>query len=81
MLIMDTQGSELSILKGTLPILQIFKYIKTEVPDFESYKGCCQLKDLESFLTYHDFKECFRNKFATHPNGGSYYDIIYANKK
>jgi FkbM family methyltransferase len=81
MLIMDTQGSELLILKGALTILQNFKYIKTEVPDFESYKGCCQLKDLKSFLTYHGFKECFRNKFATHPTGGSYYDIIYAKEK
>ena len=77
MLVMDTQGSELLVLKGAIPILQNFTYIKTEVPDFESYKGCCQLKDLQSFLTQHGFKEFSRHKFATHPNGGNYYDIIY----
>ena len=77
MLVMDTQGSELLVLKGAIPILQNFTYIKTEVPDFESYKGCCQLKDLQSFLNKHRFKEASRDKFATHPDGGSYYDIIY----
>ncbi len=77
MLVMDTQGSELLVLKGALPILSNFKFIKTEAPDFESYKGCCQLKDLESFFSVNGYQECFRNKFATHPNGGSYYDIIY----
>lgn len=77
MLVMDTQGSELLILKGAISILKNFKYIKTEVPDFESYKGCCQLKDIELFLNSYGFKECVRTKFATHSNGGNYYDIIY----
>lgn len=77
MLVMDTQGSELLVLKGSLPVLQHFTYIKTEVPDFESYKGCCQLKDLQSFLTQHGFIELSRNKFASRLGGGSYYDIIY----
>ncbi len=80
MLVMDTQGSELLVLKGAIPILQNFTFIKTEVPDFESYKGCCQLKDLQSFLSQHGFKELSRHKFATHPSGGSYYDIIYKKK-
>lgn len=77
MLAIDTQGSELLVLKGALPILQNFTYIKTEVPDFEAYKGCCQLKDLELFLGVRGYQEISRHKFATHPGGGSYYDIIY----
>lgn len=80
MLVMDTQGSELLILSGAVSILQNFTYIKTEVPDFESYKGCCQLKDLQSFLSQHGYRELSRHKFATHPHGGSYYDIIYKKK-
>ena len=80
MLVMDTQGSELLVLKGAVPVLQNFTYIKTEVPDFESYKGCCQLKDLQSFLSQHGFTELSRHKFATHPTGGSYYDIVYKKK-
>lgn len=77
MLVMDTQGSELLVLKGAISILENFKFIKTEVPDFESYKDCCQLKDLDLFLTGHGFMELSRHKFASHPDGGSYYDIIY----
>lgn len=76
-LIMDTQGSELLVLKGAEPILHNFKYIKTEVPDFESYAGCCQLTDIDSFLTRHGYKEFSRNKFAKRTEGGSYYDIVY----
>jgi FkbM family methyltransferase len=77
MLVMDTQGSELLVLKGSESILQNFKYIKTEVPDFESYKDCCQLKDIESFLSVRGYKEFAREPFARRPGGGTYYDITY----
>jgi FkbM family methyltransferase len=77
MLVIDTQGSELLVLKGALPILHHFTFIQTEVPDFEAYKGCCQLKDLQEFLGRHGYREKSREKFATHADGGSYYDIIY----
>jgi FkbM family methyltransferase len=80
MLAIDTQGSELLVLKGALPILHNFVYIKTEVPDFEAYKGCCQLKDLQSFLGNHGYSEISRHQFASHPGGGNYYDIIYKKK-
>ena len=80
-LIMDTQGSELLVLKGAATMLQQFTYIKTEVADFESYKGGCQLKDIESFLADKGFREHSRYKFNQHPNGGSYYDIVYKNTK
>lgn len=76
-LIMDTQGSELLVLKGAVSILESFTYIKTEVPDFESYTGCCQLSDIASFLARYGYREFSRHKFAEHPNGGSYYDVVY----
>jgi len=77
MLVIDTQGSELLVLRGARSILHNFTYIQTEVPDFEAYKGCCQLKDLQLFLNQHGFREILRHKFATHPHGGSYYDVIF----
>ncbi len=80
MLIIDTQGSELLVLKGAEPILHHFDYIQTEVPDFEAYKDCCQLEDVRLFLSTKGFKEIFRHKFATHPGGGNYYDIIFQRK-
>lgn len=76
-LIMDTQGSELLVLEGAISILEHFTYIKTEVSDFESYKGCCQLKDIDAFLSKHGYSEYSRHKFVEHPEGGGYYDVIY----
>ena len=79
-LIMDTQGSELLVLKGAVPILQNFTYIKTEVPDFESYAGCCQLADIASFLTRYGYREYSCHKFAERAEGGSCYDVVYKRK-
>jgi 2-O-methyltransferase len=76
-LVMDTQGSELSVLHGAEPVLGQFKFIKTEVPDFEAYEGCAQLEDVERFVTGHGFTELSRNAFARHPGGGRYYDVVY----
>ena len=76
-LVIDTQGSELLVLKGTVPILHAFRFIKIEVPDFESYAGCCQLTDVEVFLKEHGFQEISRHKFAWRAKGGIYYDIVY----
>ena len=69
-LIMDTQGSELLVLKGSVSILKNFSFIKTEVPDFESYEGCCQLSDMEDFMREHGYKEYSRRKFASRKSGG-----------
>lgn len=78
-LVMDTQGSELLVLKGSLPLLKYFKYIKTEVADFEAYENCCQLTDINDFMVANGFVEHFRNKFGrpTKTGGKSYYNIIY----
>jgi len=76
-LIMDTQGSELLVLKGALEELKYFDYIKTEVPDFESYQDCCMLKDIEQFMHQNGYKEINRHKFASNEEGGSYFDIVY----
>jgi FkbM family methyltransferase len=76
-LIMDTQGSELLVLKGAEPVLPNFRYIKTEVADFEAYVGCCQVKDIEAFLTPRGYTEISRHRFAGRPGVGHYYDIVY----
>jgi len=79
-LIMDTQGSELLVLQGSVPVLENFKYIKTEVPDFESYEGCCQLVDINAFMKKHGYIEFSCNKFASREAGGDYFDIVYRRK-
>ena len=76
-LVMDTQGSELLVLKGAEPLLSRFAYIKTEVPDFEAYEGCVQLAELGAWLAARGFAESARNRFATRAAGGHYYDVVF----
>jgi hypothetical protein len=68
----------LLVLQGSIPLLSGFTYIKTEVADFESYAGCCQLADITSFMTQHGYREMSRHAFARRSKGGSYYDVTYA---
>lgn len=74
---MDTQGSELLALSGSVSILKHFKYIATEVADFESYKDCCTLDEVNKFMKEHNFREDYRLKFAESAKGGSYYEILF----
>jgi FkbM family methyltransferase len=76
-LVLDTQGSELLVLRGAAPLLARFRFIKTEVPDFEAYEGCAQLADIDTYLRAHGFTEWSRHPFATHASGGRYYDVVY----
>jgi len=76
-LVMDTQGSELLVLKGAESLLPGFAFVKTEVPDFEAYAGCVQLEELVRFLGERGFRELSRNRFASRPGGGSYYDVVF----
>jgi FkbM family methyltransferase len=76
-LVMDTQGSELHVLRGAESMLANFEYIKTEVADFESYEGCCQLSDLNDFMSQNGIKEFSKDVFAMGNHGEKYYDVIY----
>jgi FkbM family methyltransferase len=77
-LVMDTQGSELLVLNGSLSLLKYFRFIKTEVADFEAYEGCCQLSDMNRFMISSGFREYHRKKFGrATKSGGFYYNIIY----
>ncbi len=76
-LVMDTQGSELLVLQGAEPLLQHFRFIKTEVPDFEAYAGCARLDGIGRFLEARGYSELSRHCFATRAGGGRYYDVVY----
>ena len=60
-LVLDTQGSELLILKGAEKILRSFSYIKVEAADFNAYEGCCQIDELIEYLQKFNFFEKKRN--------------------
>lgn len=76
-LVVDTQGSELLVLRGAEPMLGGFKYIKTEAADFEAYKGCCRLEDISIYLLERGFIEVSRDCFKTHADDLNYYDVLY----
>jgi FkbM family methyltransferase len=76
-LVMDTQGSELLVLKGAENLLGKIRFVKTEVADFEVYEGCVQISDVDDFLRSHGFHEHYRNTFASRKQGGNCYDIVY----
>lgn len=76
-IVLDTQGSELEILKGAASILPHFRFIKVEVPDFEAYKSCCQIGDLTAFMSSNNFHERSRHLIKHAPGVGNYFDIIY----
>lgn len=76
-LVLDTQGSELRILKGAAAVLRNFKFVKVEVPDFESYKGCCQIADLSAFMFANGFRERSRHPIKHTAGVGTYFDIVY----
>lgn len=76
-LVMDTQGSELLVLQGAEAVLPDFTLIKSEAADFEAYAGCCRRDHIEQFLGVRGFTEIQATKFASHPNGGHYYDLVF----
>ena len=76
-LILDTQGSELLVLKGAMDLLHHFKYVKIEVADFDSYVGGCKLSELLPFMNQHGFREIRRDAFKTSPGVGTYYDMLF----
>jgi FkbM family methyltransferase len=76
-LILDTQGSELLVLRGSGDLLNNFKYIKIEVADFESYIGGPRPEEVESYLDQFGFKEARRETMVQKEGLGSYYNILY----
>lgn len=77
-LVIDAQGAELLILKGSISILKHFTYVRLEAAEFESYKGSCMLEEIDDFLMKNGFREVHRRAFASHNRLGSYFDVTYA---
>ena len=76
-LVLDTQGSELLVLEGAIPILKRFRFVKTEVADFESYTGCCRIDELSAFMRQHGFALSRKSPFASRDAVGTYYDVLF----
>ena len=57
MLVLDTQGYELEVLKGAFNTLKTTKIIFCEVCIVELYKNCPLLKDIQDFLSEYELVE------------------------
>ena len=66
-----------AVLHGAEALLPNFKFVKVEVPDFESYKGCCQIVELSAFMLSKGFRERSRHPITYAPGIGTYFDVIY----
>jgi FkbM family methyltransferase len=85
-MILDTQGSELLILKSSVEILHKMKYVSLEVADFDSYKGCCKLHEVDEFFDDNGFKRIDLKKWRwgeeyqflwQEDKNRNYYDATY----
>ena len=52
---LNTQGVELSSLKGSIDLLKYIEAINTEFYMEELYENCCRLKEVDDFLFYQQF--------------------------
>jgi FkbM family methyltransferase len=80
-LVLDTQGSEFSILKGSKNILKYFKYIKLEASDFQLYsnkKG--SVNEISIYLRKFGFYEVKRIVIGKNSKKGKIFDILYSKK-
>jgi FkbM family methyltransferase len=76
-LVLDTQGSELLVLRGAESILHRFEQIRTEAADFQAYRDGARLQEIGEFLSARGFREAHRTAFANRAQGGTYYDVLY----
>jgi hypothetical protein len=77
-LLMDTQGSELLVLKGAEASLSQFRYIKTEAADFENYRGSVLEPDLTKFIEARGFELVRKDSFALTPDKrGCVSDLLF----
>jgi FkbM family methyltransferase len=81
---MDVEGAELLVLKGAVDILNNFETIILEASDFEARKGQPFLKDIEEFMSNHNFVNT--NQFKIHGadgvnvvdiEEGNFYEVYY----
>ena len=77
-LILDTQGSELLVLKGAGSVLDRVSFLMVEAADFEAYKGGATVAMIEDYLKAYSFRLVRKVEFVRHSSGGRYYDLIFA---
>jgi hypothetical protein len=71
----------LLVLKGAESRLKEFKFIKAEAADFEAYRGCCRVQDLNDFLKIFGFRLAVQSRFEKKQGVGAYYELVYESER
>lgn len=66
LVVLDIQGSELNALRGMTQLLKTCQAIYTEINILELYRGVPTLKEIDLFLSHHNFK---RTHMHLHKHG------------
>ena len=77
-LVMDTQGSELLVLKGAADYLGQFRFIFAEAADFHIYEGGATEAEITSFLSGHGFTKRSSRLQIEACGIGTCADVLYA---
>jgi 2-O-methyltransferase len=81
-LIMDTQGSELMVLKGATNSLRFLKFLKVEAWDFEAYLGCPRVTEVVDYLNEYNFQMIRQDKFPQPiSDRGQCYELLFCKKE
>lgn len=78
-LILDTQGSELLVIRGASSVISHFRHIRTEIADFESYENGVTLSEMDCYLESINFTRTGLIRGLAAPGIGSYYEALYSN--
>jgi FkbM family methyltransferase len=80
-LVIDTQGSELLVLKGATRSLPFFKFVKVEAWDFEAYSGCPKVNDVVDYLNEYNFQLIRQDTFPQPVRDkGQCYELLFRTK-
>ena len=81
-LVMDTQGSELLVLKGAMSSLPFLRFVRVEAWDFEAYLGCPKVNDVVDYLNEYDFQLIRADKFPQPIiDRGQCYELLFRKKE
>ncbi len=74
---LDTQGTELDVLKGGAETLKRTSFILTEMNNHEMYKNACQYYEVDQFLREHSFTLADIVVSYRAPEGLNEFDALY----
>lgn len=76
---LDTQGTEIEILKGGVETLKRTRFVLIEMNNHHLYKNTCQYYEVDEFLRSHSFKLADIIVAYRGDDGVSEYDALYRN--